>query len=66
MTKNAMAQAALGCSNCAGCGGQSEAKGIGELLPWYQTIALWQKIGLVVGGLSLVAGISYGVYRVVR
>ena len=63
MTKNVAAQAALGCGAQLTAPGQ---RGIGELMPWYQTIALWQKIGLVIGGLGLVAGVGYGVYRIVR
>lgn len=63
MTKNQMAQTALGCGADSSAPGE---RGVGDLLPWYQKLTTWQKVGIAVGGSAVLFGIGYGIYRVVR
>lgn len=73
MPQGQTAQRSLGCVGCtpvmnpavaAPVAGLSLAgPGIGDMQTWFDRIPLWIKIGV---GVLTFAGVSYGVYRLVR
>lgn len=66
MPPGQIAQRNLGCVGCMGATTAPVALsglGVGNLQTWWDKIPLWAKI---TGGLVAFAGISYGVYRLVR